>query len=124
LRPYAHLHTRGAGLTGHIMSDAYIIDDRKAFRNVAVLVAAQAVLGSQITMVFVIGALAGQMLAPSPVLATLPISMVVFGSMTTAPWLSPFMQRHGRVPGFVLGATGGLIGSAIAALAVFLGNFW
>ncbi len=106
------------------MSDAYIIDDRKARRNVAVLVAAQAVLGSQITMVFVIGALAGQMLAPSPWLATLPISMVVFGSMTTAPWLSPFMQRHGRVPGFALGATGGLIGSVIAALAVAIGNFW
>ncbi len=106
------------------MSDAYIIDDRKARRNVAVLVAAQAVLGSQITMVFVIGALAGQMLAPLPWLATLPITMVVFGSMTTAPWLSPFMQRYGRVPGFALGATGGLIGSAIAALAVALGNFW
>lgn len=106
------------------MSDAYIIDDRKARRNVAVLVAAQAVLGSQITMVFVIGSLAGQMLAPAPWLATLPISMVVFGSMTTAPWLSPFMQRHGRVPGFALGATGGLIGSAIAALAVAIGNFW
>jgi len=106
------------------MSDAYIIDDRKARRNVAVLVAAQAVLGSQITMVFVIGALAGQMLAPVPWLATLPISMVVFGTMTTAPWLSPFMQRHGRVPGFALGATGGLIGSAIAALAVATGNFW
>ncbi|MBW7920736.1 MAG: MFS transporter [Rubellimicrobium sp.] len=106
------------------MSDAYIIDDRKARRNVAVLVAAQAVLGSQITMVFVIGSLAGQMLAPAPWLATLPISMVVFGSMTTAPWLSPFMQRHGRVPGFALGATGGLIGSVIAALAVFFGNFW
>ncbi|MCC7321898.1 MAG: MFS transporter [Rubellimicrobium sp.] len=106
------------------MNDSYVIDDRKARRNVAVLVAAQAIIGSQVTMVFVIGGLAGQMLAPNPCLATLPISMVVFGSMSTAPWLSPFMQRHGRVPGFTLGATGGLIGSAVAALAVATGNFW
>jgi len=106
------------------MTDTPLIDDRKAKRNVAVLVAAQAILGSQVTMVFVIGGLAGQMLAPNPCLATLPISMVVFGSMSTAPWLSPFMQRHGRVPGFFLGAAGGIVGSAIAALAVSIGSFW
>ncbi len=105
------------------MENPSLIDDRKARRNVAVLVAAQAILGSQITMVFVIGGLAGQMLAPNPCLATLPISMVVFGSMSTAPWLSPFMQRHGRVPGFFLGAVGGIVGSAIAALAVSIGSF-
>jgi len=106
------------------MTDTPLIDDRKARRNVAVLVAAQSILGSQITMVFVIGGLAGQMLAPNPCLATLPISMVVFGSMSTAPWLSPFMQRHGRVPGFFLGAAGGIVGSALAALAVSVGSFW
>jgi len=100
------------------------IDDRLARRNVAVLVALQAVLGSQITMVFVIGGLAGQMLAPNPCLATMPITMVVLGSMTTAPWLSPLMQRRGRVTGFVIGATGGLIGSLLAAYGVSTGSFW
>ena len=35
------------------------IDDAAAKRNVAILVAAQAFLGSQITMIFVIGGLAG-----------------------------------------------------------------
>ena len=63
-------------------------DDSRARRNVAVLVLAQAFLGSQITMIFVIGGLAGQQLASNVCLATLPISMIVFGSMTTAPWLS------------------------------------
>jgi MFS family permease len=99
------------------------IDDVRAKRNVWVLVLAQAVLGSQITMIFVIGGLAGQMLAPNPCLATLPISMIVFGSMTTAPWLSPFMQRHGRKAGFFLGAIGGAVGSGIAAYAVSIDNF-
>jgi hypothetical protein len=71
-------------------------DDRRAWRNVIVLVAAQALLGSQMPMMFVVGGLAGQMLAPNPCLATLPISLIVFGSMTTAPWMSNTMQRFGR----------------------------
>ena len=100
------------------------IDDSKAKRNVAVLVAAQAFLGSQITMIFVIGGLAGQQLAPNACLATLPISLIVFGSMTTAPWLSPLMQRFGRRAGFVTGAIGGLIGAAICAWALTLESFW
>ena len=46
-------------------------DDRRAKRNVAVLVAAQAILGAQLPMIFVIGGLAGGMLSPNPYLATL-----------------------------------------------------
>ncbi|WP_425090434.1 MFS transporter [Tropicimonas sp. S265A] len=98
--------------------------DTRAKRNVAVLVAAQAILGSQITMIFVIGGLAGQMLAPNPCLATLPISMIVFGSMTTAPWLSALMQRYGRRTGFLVGAAGGAIGSLIGMFGLMTGNFW
>jgi MFS family permease len=106
------------------MTDNALVDDTRAKRNVAVLVAAQAFLGSQITMIFVIGGLAGQQLSPNACLATLPISMIVFGSMTTAPWLSPFMQKHGRRAGFLVGAVGGLIGAAICAYALTIGNFW
>ncbi len=99
-------------------------EDRRAKRNVAVLVAAQAILGSQMPMIFVIGGLAGQQLSPIACLATLPISMIVFGSMTTAPWLSSLMQRHGRRAGFMVGATGGLIGAGIAAAGLAMNNFW
>ncbi|WP_193141725.1 MULTISPECIES: MFS transporter [unclassified Meridianimarinicoccus] len=97
--------------------------DRRAKRNVAVLVAAQAILGSQMPMIFVIGGLAGQMLAPNACLATLPISLIVFGSMTTAPWLSPLMQRMGRRTGFLIGAMGGMIGALICVLALSQGSF-
>ncbi|MEM1301503.1 MAG: MFS transporter, partial [Pseudomonadota bacterium] len=100
------------------------VDDTRAKRNVLVLVIAQAVLGSQITMIFVIGGLAGQMMAPNPCLATLPISLIVFGSMTTAPWLSRVMQSQGRRTGFLIGSTGGLIGALIGAYGLSLGNFW
>ena len=101
-----------------------ITDDRRAKRNVAILIAAQALLGSQITMIFVIGGLAGQMLAPNPCLATLPISLIVFGTMTTAPWLSRVMQARGRVTGFITGSMGGLAGALIGAYALSIGSFW
>ncbi len=100
-----------------------MIDDRRAKRNVAVLVAAQAILGAQMPMIFVIGGLAGSMLATNVCLATLPISFIVFGSMITAPWLSPLMQRHGRRFGFVIGATAGAVGALVAAYGLYVGSF-
>ncbi len=98
--------------------------DARARRNVAVLIAAQAILGSQITSQFVIAGLAGQAMSPVPCLATLPISLIMFGSMTTAPWMSSLMQRRGRRTGFLTGVAGGTLGAASSALAVWTGNFW
>ncbi|MGC3936723.1 MFS transporter [Roseobacter sp. EG26] len=99
-------------------------DDSRAVRNVAVLVMAQAFLGSQLPMMFVVAGLAGQQMATNVCLATLPISMIVFGSMTTAPWLSGLMQRFGRRAGFVAGAAGGMVGAGICAYALTISNFW
>ncbi|WP_296425778.1 MFS transporter [Yoonia sp.] len=98
-------------------------DDTRARRNVAVLVMAQAILGAQMPMIFVIGGLAGGMLASNPCLATLPISFIVFGSMTTAPWLSPLMQRNGRRFGFFIGAIAGAVGALISAYGLYIGSF-
>lgn len=106
------------------MSNQVITDDRRAKRNVAVLVAAQAILGAQMPMIFAMGGLAGKQLASNPCLATLPISLIVFGSMTTAPWISPLMQRNGRRFGFMLGAFAGMVGAMICAAGLYLGNFW
>ncbi|MEM9583209.1 MAG: MFS transporter [Pseudomonadota bacterium] len=102
---------------------APLTDDRRARKNVAVLVAAQAILGAQMPMVFVTGGLAGNMLSTNPCLATLPISFVVFGSMTTAPWISPYMQRNGRRAGFIIGALAGAAGAAIACFGLYIGSF-
>ena len=76
--------------------------DQKAKRNVGVLVLAQAILGAQMPMIFTVGGLAGQSLASNVCLATLPISLIVLGSMLTATPLSAFMQRFGRRAGFLL----------------------
>lgn len=97
--------------------------DRRATKNVLVLVLAQAILGSQMPMIFTIGGLAGQSLAANACLATLPISLIVIGSMCTATPLSMLMQRFGRRAGFIVGAAGGALGGAIGAYALYVQSF-
>ena len=99
------------------------VDDSRAKRNVAVLVLAQAVLGAQLPMIFVVGGLAGMSLASNPCWVTLPISLIVFGSMTTATWLSPIMQKYGRKVGFFIGSAGGCAGAIIGAYALSISSF-
>jgi MFS family permease len=84
---------------------------------------AQAFLGAQLPMMFIIGGLAGQSLTNNICWATLPISFIVFGAMTTAPWLSQFMQNYGRRMGFILGAIAGIIGAIICAIGMYKGIF-
>ncbi|GGL93625.1 MFS transporter [Pseudooceanicola nanhaiensis] len=98
-------------------------DDSRAKRNVFVLVLAQAVLGSQMPMIFTIGGLAGQSLASNPCFATLPISLIVLGSMLTATPMSAVMQRYGRRAGFWLGATGGTVGGIVGAYGLLTQSF-
>lgn len=100
-----------------------MIDDTRARRNVYVLVAAQAVLGAQMPMIFLVGGLAGQQLATNICFATLPISMIVLGSMLSATPVSAFMQRFGRRAGFFLGAGGGATGAAVSAYGLFVASF-
>ncbi|MBZ0129088.1 MAG: MFS transporter [Rhodobacteraceae bacterium] len=97
--------------------------DARAIRNVVILVIAQATLGSQMPMIFVLGGLAGQSLASNACWATLPISLIVFGSMTTAPWMSNLMHRYGRRAGFFAGIGGGALGAAISAYALSISSF-
>lgn len=96
---------------------------KRAKLNVSVLVLAQAILGSQMPMIFTIGGLAGQTLAPNPCYATLPISLIVLGSMLAANPLSMIMQRYGRRIGFFVGALGGALGGAVGAYGLYLHSF-
>ncbi|MBL6426105.1 MAG: MFS transporter [Maritimibacter sp.] len=98
-------------------------DDRKAKRNVAILVIAQALLGAQMPMIFTVGGLAGQSLAPNPCFATLAISAIVLVSMLSANPMSWIMQRFGRRAGFWTGTLGGTIGAAIAAYGLSQASF-
>jgi MFS family permease len=99
------------------------VNDTRAKRNVVVLVAAQAFLGAQMPIIFIIGGLAGQSLASNVCLATLPISLIVLSSMFMATPMSAIMQKYGRRAGFLVGATGGALGAIVGATGLYLGSF-
>ena len=97
--------------------------DHRAKRNVIVLVLAQALLGAQMPMLFIIGGLAGQSLATNICFATLPITFIVMGSMLAATPISAIMQRFGRTAGFCVGAGAGAVGGALGAYALYIASF-
>ncbi|OWU83910.1 multidrug MFS transporter [Oceanicola sp. 22II-s10i] len=97
--------------------------DSRARRNVTVLVLAQAILGSQMPMIFTIGGLAGQSLASNICFATMPISMIVMGSMLMATPMSAVMQKYGRRAGFWLGTLGGTLGGLVGAYGLYTASF-
>jgi len=98
-------------------------DLARARRNTFVLVLAQAILGAQMSVIFIVGGLAGQILAPNPCLATLPLSMIILGSALTARPLARFMQAHGRQAGFLMAVLAGAAGAAISAAGLWSGSF-
>ncbi len=104
-------------------SDSQIVDDARARRAVPILAWAQAVLGAQMTVHFILGGLAGSLLAENKALATLPITMIVLGAMLAAPVMSWIMGRWGRRTGFLIGAAAGALGGALAAQAVIERSF-
>lgn len=92
-------------------------------RNLAILVVAQGYIGAQMPIIFTVGGLAGQSLATNACFATLPISLIVLGSMLTATPISAFMQKYGRRAGFVVGAMGGAAGASFAAWGLATSSF-
>ena len=79
-------------------------------------------MGSQMPMIFILGGLAGQSLAENICYATLPISMIVLGSMLTAPFLSQVMQNTVEKPDFAWGFWRA-IGATIGALGLYYQSF-
>ena len=69
-------------------------------------------------------ALVGLQLAPSSMLATLPLALLVLGYLLSTQPLSAFMQRRGRRAGLLLGAAAGTAGGLLSALGVWLADFW
>ncbi len=94
-----------------------------AKRNVAILVMAQALLGAQMPIIFILGGLAGLSLASNPCFATLPISVIILGSVIAATPLSAFMQKYGRRAGFMLGTAFGATGASISAYGLYIQSF-
>ena len=91
--------------------------------NIARLTIAQALAGANAVVVYATGAIVGNMLAPSPALATLPISVFVVGMAACTLPAGAIAQRHGRRAAFLTGTGCGVLVGLLAALAVVVGSF-
>ena len=94
-----------------------------AKRNILLLAISQAFYSCCVITVFATAGLVGLMLAPSPGLATTPITTFVLGSAITTIPASLMMQRLGRVPVFVFGAFACVLGGGISVYAIYSQNF-
>jgi len=97
--------------------------DKRSFNNAIILSVAQAVLGSQMPIYIILGGLVGQSLTKNVCFSTLPISLLIIGSMVSAPILSRLMHLYGRRTGLIIGNAGGLAGSIISLLAIYIHSF-
>ncbi|GAA0576458.1 hypothetical protein GCM10009416_13850 [Craurococcus roseus] len=88
------------------------------------LAVAQALAGANSAVVYATGAIVGHTLAPSPALATLPISVFVVGMAACTLPAGAIARRHGRRAAFLAGTGRGVPAGLLAAPAVVLGSFW
>lgn len=87
------------------------------------LATAQALAGANATVVFATGAIIGNTLAPSPSLATVPVSVFVVGmALGTLP-AGALVRRHGRRAAFLAGNASGVLMGLLAALGLVIGSF-
>ncbi|MFY0992065.1 MFS transporter [Halomonas sp. C05BenzN] len=98
---------------------------RRERRNVAILVTSQVLFMVASITVMTLSGVVGQQLSPDPGLATLPIAMMMLGTVVSTLPASLYMKRVGRRRGFITGASlGGVAGGLLSFGAVALGSFW
>jgi MFS family permease len=101
------------------------IDLGSAKRNVALLTAAQAILGGAPPIAFAVGGLAAyQMLGDDKGLATAPLTGFNIGTALGAVGVAIAARFLGRKLGFILGAFIMAMSGMIATIALFQQNFW
>ncbi|OBZ96219.1 MFS transporter [Pararhizobium polonicum] len=96
-----------------------------ARRNVYLLTAAQAILGTLGPIVFSVGGVAGyQLLGDDKSLATAPLTGFNVGVALGAVFVTAMSRLLGRNAAFMVGALLGACGGALAAYALFHSDFW
>lgn len=98
-------------------------DESRARRQILLLVTCQALLYVNNVTLIAVNGLVGLALAPTPLLATLPVTTYIVGSALTTLPASLAMGRWGRRAGFMFGTAMGFAGTSIAAVGVFASNF-
>ncbi len=91
--------------------------------TVLVLALCQVLAMTGATMVIVVSALAGKMLAVDTSLATLPVSLMFVGNMAMTIPASLLMKRVGRRAGFTVGAGFGVSAALVGAWGLLTGSF-
>ena len=94
------------------------------FRNVIILSIATALGRAGAPLVLLIGSIIGTDLAPSPALATLPITVGIVGVAIFSIPAAMLMKRIGRKPGFIGSSAVAAVAALLAAYAVGTGNFF
>lgn len=79
----------------------------------------QALAGSSATIVFATGAVIGRDLAPSPELATLPVSFFMVGMAASTLPAGALAQRRGRIPVFLTGKAAGVLAGLVGAFSIW-----
>jgi len=105
------------------MSKPSATKSQTATKNIALLSASQAVVGSQQALIMAVGGLVGVSLAPDPTLATVPITSMVIGLALTAAPATFLIHKIGRKNAFMFGTSLSIIAGLIAAWGIFLSSF-
>lgn len=93
-------------------------------RPVWMLSATQALCMSGSFLFVLLGGIIGSHLAPSPALATLPVSVLIAGLAASVIPAGALIQRFGRRTVFAGSALQAAAGCVLAGFAITLGNFW
>jgi predicted MFS family arabinose efflux permease len=105
-------------------TSSHLIDDRLAKRNAIVLALAQALAGANNTVIVATAGIIGSVIAPDKGLATLPISVMVFGIWLGTLPIGLLSRTRGRRTALQIGSVSGIFGGLICCAAVLKGSFW
>src|SRR6202044_2464344 len=99
-----------------------LTDDRLAARNALVLAMAQALAGGNNTVIVATSSIVGAILAPTPALATLPISCMVAGMWFGTLPVGALSKAYGRRFALQVGSAFGILSGLISCAAMLQGS--
>ncbi len=92
--------------------------------NIWWLTLAGALTVSSASMMVLISGLLGAELAPTPALATLPLSCMILGTVSATIPTALMMEKFGRKRVYLSGSVIAFVGSIMGFSATWLGSFW
>lgn len=92
--------------------------------SLRLLFIAQALYWSCSLIGITLTSIVGVTLAPSPVLATLPLGVLMIGNLMAVHPLAMLMQHRGRRVGLFVGAICGVVGGLLLAAGIYVVAFW